>query len=88
MFPLIQRAESWLGGKSQSKAGGYGILLKKADMKGSSLMKKVVAIGIQDFGKLREKDCFYIDKSDFIREWWEKEGVRCLLELSEMISQR
>ena len=34
-------------------------------------MKKTVAIGIQDFEKLREKDCFYIDKTDFIREWWE-----------------
>ena len=34
-------------------------------------MKKKVAIGIQDFEKLREKDCFYIDKTDFIKEWWE-----------------
>lgn len=34
-------------------------------------MKKTVAIGIDDFEKLREKDCFYIDKTDFIREWWE-----------------
>ncbi len=34
-------------------------------------MKKSVAIEIQDFEALIEKDCFYIDKTDFIREWWE-----------------
>ena len=34
-------------------------------------MKKKVAIGIQDFEKLREKDCFYIDKTFFMKEWWE-----------------
>ena len=36
-------------------------------------MAKTVAIGIQDFAKLREKDCFYVDKTAFIREWWERE---------------
>lgn len=30
-----------------------------------------VAIGIQRFDELIEKKCFYIDKTDFIREWWE-----------------
>lgn len=34
-------------------------------------MRKHIAIGIQDFGDLIQKDCFYIDKTDFIREWWE-----------------
>ena len=34
-------------------------------------MKKKVAIGIQNFEKLREKDCFYIDKTSFIQAWWE-----------------
>ena len=34
-------------------------------------MKKTVAIGIQDFEELREKDCFYVDKTAFIQEWWE-----------------
>ena len=33
-------------------------------------MAKTVAIGIQDFGKIRERDCFYVDKTRFIREWW------------------
>ena len=30
-----------------------------------------VSIGIQDFGDLIRKNCFYVDKTDFIREWWE-----------------
>ncbi len=32
---------------------------------------RTVAIGIQDFGDLIRKNCFYVDKTDFIREWWE-----------------
>ena len=34
-------------------------------------MKRTIAIGEQDFAKIRENQYFYIDKSDFIREWWE-----------------
>ncbi len=34
-------------------------------------MAKNVAIGIQDFSDLIKKNYFYIDKTDFIREWWE-----------------
>lgn len=30
-----------------------------------------IGIGIQKFDEIREGDCFYIDKTDFIREWWE-----------------
>ena len=34
-------------------------------------MERKIAIGIQDFSELREKGYFYIDKTDFIKEWWE-----------------
>ena len=34
-------------------------------------MARHVAIGIQQFDELIEKNCFYVDKTDFIREWWE-----------------
>lgn len=34
-------------------------------------MAGAIGIGIQDFGKLIENQCFYVDKTDFIREWWE-----------------
>ena len=32
---------------------------------------RTVAIGIQNFGELIEKNHFYIDKTMFIKEWWE-----------------
>jgi len=32
--------------------------------------KPVVNIGVQRFDKLRKQGSFYIDKTDFIREWW------------------
>ena len=34
-------------------------------------MAKTVAIGIQSFDKIREGNYFYVDKTAFIREWWE-----------------
>ena len=30
-----------------------------------------VVVGVQDFAKLRENKYFYIDKTSFIKEWWE-----------------
>ena len=36
-------------------------------------MGKVISIGRQNFSSLRENDCFYIDKSELIREWWESQ---------------
>ena len=35
-------------------------------------MAGTVAIGIQQFNEIRKKGYFYIDKTAFIREWWEK----------------
>ena len=34
-------------------------------------MAKTVAIGIQSFDKIIEGNYFYIDKTSFIKEWWE-----------------
>ncbi|MDD7177883.1 MAG: AAA family ATPase [bacterium] len=34
-------------------------------------MARTVAIGIQDYEQLITNDYFYIDKTDFIREWWD-----------------
>ena len=34
-------------------------------------MKKKVAIGIQNFEELIQKNFYYIDKTDFIKEWWD-----------------
>lgn len=42
-------------------------------------MAKNVAIGIQSFSKLIENDCFYVDKTDFIREWWDSKDEVTLI---------
>ncbi len=34
-------------------------------------MSRTAAIGVQDFGKMIEQDYFYVDKTEFIKEWWE-----------------
>jgi hypothetical protein len=34
-------------------------------------MGRTVGIGIQDFEKIRKNNCFYVDKTNFIKEWWE-----------------
>ena len=34
-------------------------------------MARTVGIGIQDFAKIITEDMFYIDKTHFIKEWWE-----------------
>ena len=34
-------------------------------------MSRTISIGKQDFESLRENNYFYIDKTDFIRQWWE-----------------
>lgn len=36
-----------------------------------AIMKQTISIGNQDFASIRNNDYFYIDKSDFIKEWWE-----------------
>ena len=35
------------------------------------MLGRTVGIGIQDFEKLIEEKLFYIDKTSFIKEWWE-----------------
>ena len=34
-------------------------------------MVRTIGIGCQDFEKVRKERLFYIDKTNFIREWWE-----------------
>lgn len=42
-------------------------------------MAKTIAIGIQNFSELIQKNLFYIDKTAFIREWWENEDSVTLI---------
>lgn len=36
-------------------------------------MSKVISIGRQSFEELIKNDCFYVDKSGLIKEWWESQ---------------
>lgn len=42
-------------------------------------MARTVGIGIQDFGKIIENQCFYVDKTHFIKEWWENKDEVTLI---------
>ena len=33
-------------------------------------MPPILAIGKQSFINLRKNNCFYVDKTRFIRDWW------------------
>ena len=34
-------------------------------------MARTAAIGVQDFAKIVEQNYFYVDKTQFLKEWWE-----------------
>lgn len=42
-------------------------------------MTRTVSIGNASFESIRREQCFYIDKTPFIREWWEKKDVATLI---------
>lgn len=42
-------------------------------------MPRTVSIGCQDFEKLRVRNNFYVDKTAFIKEWWEAEDEVTLI---------
>ncbi len=46
-------------------------VMKEGEVKGGFGMARTVAIGVQSFAELREGKYFYVDKTDFIREWWD-----------------
>ena len=42
-------------------------------------MARTVAIGLQSFETIRQKNVFYVDKTNFIKEWWESEDAVTLI---------
>ncbi len=42
-------------------------------------MGKTISIGAQSFEFIRMNDCFFVDKTGFIREWWENKDVVTLI---------
>lgn len=47
--------------------------------KGRHIVAENIGIGHQDFEKVRVKNNFYIDKTSFIREWWEADDEVTLI---------
>ncbi len=43
------------------------------------MTSKTISIGNQGFDSIREKDFFYVDKTNFIKEWWESQDVVTLI---------
>ncbi len=42
-------------------------------------MSRTVGIGQQDFETIRKENCFYVDKTSFIQEWWEQKDSVTLI---------
>ena len=42
-------------------------------------MAKVISIGNQSFESIRKDNCFYIDKTSFIKEWWDNDDIVTLI---------
>lgn len=42
-------------------------------------MVRTVGIGQQDFADIRRENLFYIDKTHFIKEWWESKDSVTLI---------
>lgn len=42
-------------------------------------MARVVGIGLQDFSKIQYENVFYVDKTRFIKEWWESKDEVTLI---------
>lgn len=42
-------------------------------------MARTAGIGYQDFGQLIENHVFYVDKTTFIKEWWENKDIVTLI---------
>ena len=42
-------------------------------------MGRQVAIGIQNYNEIIENNCFYVDKTNFIKEWWDRRDVVTLI---------
>ena len=42
-------------------------------------MARGVGIGLQDFSKIQKEKVFYIDKTKFIKEWWDSKDEVVLI---------
>ena len=68
-----------------SKSEQINNQLSASEQKSSSKMKimntshQTISLGNTAFASIREANSFYIDKTDFIRQWWESQDVATLI---------
>ena len=48
-------------------------------LKGAEYMSRPIAIGSQSFSTIIEENCFFIDKTLFIKDWWENKDSVTLI---------
>jgi hypothetical protein len=44
--------------------------MKENNGKGADSMPRKIGTGVQSFSKLRERGSFFVDKTEFISDWW------------------
>lgn len=44
-----------------------------------SVRARKISIGAQSFESIRTRECFFVDKTGLIKEWWENEDVVTLI---------
>ena len=52
---------------------------KRIGRRGEQSMARTVGIGYQDFAQLITNEIFYVDKTAFIKEWWENKDMVTLI---------
>ena len=60
-------------------SGRIGRILKDKSFSKDKIMPRTISIGNQTFSNLIENNCFYVDKTPFIKEWWEGESTVTLI---------
>lgn len=55
----------------QNDGWSQAVPMSESAVKGGKDMARTVAIGRQDFEMIVGRNSFYVDKTNFIREWWE-----------------
>ena len=52
---------------------------QSSKMKIKNTSHQTISLGNTAFASIREANSFYIDKTDFIRQWWESQDVATLI---------
>jgi len=80
---LYQSVTNNFDGRRKFEICGFAAAKQRPPRKRSGrevlCMARTVGIGIQDFGKIIERNCFYVDKTPFLKEWWESEDEVTLI---------